>query len=81
IGTGETATPEQAEEVCLFIRNTLADLYSKEIADAITIQYGGSMNDQNAAELLAKEDIDGGLIGSASLNAQKFAAIVAAANA
>ena len=81
IGTGLTATPMQAEEVCLFIRNALADLYSKEIADAVTIQYGGSMNDLNAAELLQKEDIDGGLIGSASLNAQKFAAIVAAANA
>lgn len=81
IGTGETATPEQAEEVCAFIRDTLAGLYSKEIADAVTIQYGGSMNDKNAAELLNKENIDGGLIGSASLNAQKFAAIAAAANA
>ena len=81
IGTGKTATAEQAEEVCAFIRETLANLYSKEVADSITIQYGGSMNDQNAAELLSKENVDGGLIGGASLVAQKFAAIVSAANA
>ena len=81
IGTGKTARAEQAEEVCAFIRETLAKLYSKDIADSITVQYGGSMNDSNAAELLGKENIDGGLIGGASLVAEKFAAIVSAANA
>ena len=81
IGTGKVATADQAEEVCALIRATLAKLYSEEIADAITIQYGGSMNDANAAELLAKENVDGGLIGGASLVAEKFAAIAAAANA
>lgn len=80
IGTGLTATDEQAEEVCAFIRETLAKLYSKEAADAVTIQYGGSMNDGNAAGLLSKENIDGGLIGGASLVAEKFAAIVKAAS-
>ena len=79
IGTGLTATPDQAEEVCAIIRKTIAKLYGKDIADATTIQYGGSMNDANAAELLAKENVDGGLIGGASLIAEKFAAIVAAA--
>jgi len=81
IGTGKTATADQAEEVCAFIRATLAKLYGKEAADGVTIQYGGSMNDANASELLSKEDVDGGLIGGASLVAEKFAAIVAAANA
>lgn len=81
IGTGKTATAEQAEEVCAFIRATLAKLYGNDVADAVTIQYGGSMNDGNAAELLSKTDVDGGLIGGASLVAEKFAAIVAAANA
>ena len=81
IGTGKTATADQAEEVCAFIRATLAKLYSKEAADGVTIQYGGSMNDANAAELLSKDDVDGGLIGGASLVAEKFAAIVAAAKA
>ncbi len=81
IGTGKTATAEQAEEVCAFIRATLAKLYGQDVADSVTIQYGGSMNDGNAAELLSKTDVDGGLIGGASLVAEKFAAIVAAANA
>lgn len=79
IGTGLTATPDQAEEVCAIIRDTVAKLYSKADADALTIQYGGSMNDGNAAELLSKENVDGGLIGGASLVPEKFAAIVAAA--
>lgn len=79
IGTGKTATAEQAQEVCLFIRETLARLYSREVADGVTIQYGGSMNDANAAELLSKEDVDGGLIGGASLVAEKFGAIIKAA--
>lgn len=80
IGTGRTATEEQAEEVCAFIRKTLAGLYGKEAADGVTIQYGGSMNDGNAAALLSKENVDGGLIGGASLVAEKFAAIVKAAS-
>lgn len=78
IGTGKTATADQAEEVCAFIRSTLAELYSKEVADAVTIQYGGSMNPKNAAELLSKENIDGGLIGGASLKAEDFSVIVSA---
>lgn len=80
IGTGKTATAEQAEEVCAFIRATLAKLYGQEVANAVTIQYGGSMNDGNCGELLSKENVDGGLIGGASLVAEKFAAIVKAAS-
>ncbi|MBQ1389112.1 MAG: triose-phosphate isomerase [Clostridia bacterium] len=80
IGTGKTATSDQAEEVCAFIRDALAKLYDKATADAVTIQYGGSMNDANAAELVSKENVDGGLIGGASLVAEKFAAIVKAAS-
>ncbi len=79
IGTGLTATPEQAEETCGAIRRVLVELYGEEVAEATTIQYGGSMNDGNAAELLAKPNVDGGLIGGASLVATKFAAIVDAA--
>ena len=81
IGTGLTATPEQADEVCGIIRETIAGLYGSEIADATVIQYGGSMNDGNAAELLAKVNVDGGLIGGASLVPEKFAKIVDAAQA
>ena len=80
IGTGKTATADQANEVCAAIRGVIADVYDKEAADAMTIQYGGSMNDANADELLSKEDVDGGLIGGASLVAEKFAAIVKAAS-
>ena len=80
IGTGLTATPEQADETCGVIRNTIAELYGKEAAEEITIQYGGSMNDANAAELLAKVNGDGGLIGGASLKTDKFTTIVKAAN-
>ena len=79
IGTGRTATPEQAEEVCAIIRNVLAELYGAEVAEAVTIQYGGSMNDANADALLSNEDVDGGLIGGASLVPEKFEKIVAAA--
>jgi len=81
IGTGKTATAEQADEVCGIIRNVIADCYDAETAEAITIQYGGSMNEKNAAELLAKVNVDGGLIGGASLVADKFAAIIDAAQA
>ena len=79
IGTGLTATAEQAEEVCACIRGVIASLYSKKTAEATTIQYGGSMKPGNAAELLAMKDVDGGLIGGASLKAPDFAAIIAAA--
>lgn len=79
IGTGLTATPDQAEETCAVIRRVVAGLYGEDVAEATTIQYGGSMNDGNAAELLAKPDVDGGLIGGASLVAKKFTAIVDAA--
>ena len=79
IGTGLTATPEQADETCGVIRDTVAALYGAEAAADITIQYGGSMNDKNAAELLSKENVDGGLIGGASLKTDAFTAIVDAA--
>ncbi|MCI5946654.1 MAG: triose-phosphate isomerase [Oscillospiraceae bacterium] len=79
IGTGKTATADQAQEVCAFIRATLAKLYGAAVADAVTIQYGGSMNAGNAAELLSKPDVDGGLIGGASLKANDFNTIVQAA--
>lgn len=80
IGTGEVATPEQAEEVCKGIRDLIAELYGKDAADAFTVQYGGSMNAKNAESLLDKEDVDGGLIGGASLVAEDFAVIVKAAS-
>ncbi len=79
IGTGRTATAAQANEVCALIRNVAFDLYSESAAAALTIQYGGSMNAANAEELLAQPDVDGGLIGGASLKPADFAAIVAAA--
>ena len=78
IGTGLTATADQADEVCGWIRGTLASLYGEAVAEATTIQYGGSMNAKNAAELLSKVNVDGGLIGGASLKAPDFAAIVEA---
>jgi len=76
IGTGLTATPEQAQEMHDFIRRQIADQYGKELADNITILYGGSCNENNARELFACNDIDGGLIGGASLVAEKFVKIV-----
>ena len=80
IGTGKTATADQAEEVCAFIRATIAKLYNQAAADAVTIQYGGSMNAKNADELLEKVNVDGGLIGGASLKAEDFSIIVKAAS-
>jgi triosephosphate isomerase len=80
IGTGKTATAAQANEVNRLIRNVVMSLYGEVAADSMTIQYGGSMNAQNADELLAEEDVDGGLIGGASLKATDFAAIVKAAS-
>ena len=79
IGTGKTATAEQANEVCTVIRDVIKSLYGEAAAEGITIQYGGSMNAGNAAELLAQPDVDGGLIGGASLKPADFAAIVEAA--
>ena len=79
IGTGRTATPEQAQEVCGAIRATLTDLFGAECGEGIRVLYGGSMNEGNAEMLLAQPDIDGGLIGGASLKAASFVEIVKAA--
>ncbi len=76
IGTGKTATPEQAQEVHSFIRTRLAEIWDNETADAVIIQYGGSMKPENVKELLAKPDIDGGLIGGAALKADSFEKLV-----
>ncbi len=76
IGTGVTATDEQANDAIRYVRGIFAAKYGKEAADRLYIQYGGSMNDGNAKGLLAMSDVDGGLIGGASLVASKFAAIV-----
>lgn len=79
IGTGETATPEQAEEAHVFTRQVLAGMFGQEAADVMRIQYGGSVKPDNAAELFAKDNVDGFLVGGASLKADSFAAIVKAA--
>ncbi len=76
IGTGKTASPEQAQEMHAFIRNLIAKKYSQDIADDTTILYGGSCNAKNAKELFALKDVDGGLIGGASLKAEDFLAII-----
>ncbi len=76
IGTGKTATPEQAEEIHAYIRQVIADKFGAEVADATSILYGGSCKPSNAAELFAKADIDGGLIGGASLKAADFKGII-----
>lgn len=76
IGTGETASPEQAQEMHKHIRTAIAELYDQETADGIRILYGGSMKPGNAEELLGQEDVDGGLIGGASLKADSFAEII-----
>jgi len=79
IGTGRNATDEQAQEAHAFIRTTIGKMWNKDFADRVRIQYGGSMKPQNAAGLLAQADVDGGLIGGASLKADDFLAIVNAA--
>ncbi len=79
IGTGKTATPQQAEEVHLFIRNLVKDLYSVSIAENLVIQYGGSVKADNAAELLSQKDIDGALVGGACLKADSFISIIKSA--
>ena len=76
IGTGKTATPEQAQEVHNYIRNILKETYSDEIASQVRIQYGGSVKPENAAELMAQPDVDGALVGGASLQAESFDQIV-----
>jgi len=76
IGTGKTATPEQAQEVHEFIRGLLTEIYSSDVAEAVRIPYGGSVKPGNIAQLMAQRDIDGGLIGGASLDADSFAQIV-----
>lgn len=80
IGTGVTATADQADEGNGYVRAAIAEVYGKDVAETVTIQYGGSMNAKNADELVAKVNVDGGLIGGASLKAPDFAAIVAAAS-
>ena len=80
IGTGRNATPEDAQVVCKEIRSVIRSLYSAKAARAISILYGGSMNEKNAYDLLAQPDIDGGLIGGASLNPKSFASIIESAN-
>ena len=79
IGTGRTATPEQAQEVHALIRKVLADIFDDSTAQSVRIQYGGSMKPDNATELLAQPDIDGGLIGGAALDPHSFTQIVKAA--
>lgn len=76
IGTGETASPEQAQEMHAFVRDSIAKKYNNSIADNVSILYGGSVKPGNAAEIFAKEDVDGGLIGGASLKAVDFVEIV-----
>jgi triosephosphate isomerase len=78
IGTGLTATPEQAQEIHAYIRSLVAEKYGEQVAEDCTILYGGSCNAKNAAELFANPDVDGGLIGGASLKAADFCAIIAA---
>lgn len=80
IGTGRTATPEQAEEVCAAIRATIADMFGKGVADACRVLYGGSMNVGNVESLLAQPDIDGGLIGGAALQSDSFRQLIEAAS-
>ena len=78
IGTGRTASAEQAQEAHAFVRSVISDLYSKELAEKVRIQYGGSMKAANAAELLSQPDIDGGLVGGASLEPQSFLELIQA---
>lgn len=80
IGTGETASPEQAQDMHAFIRKTLENKYGADTANAVSILYGGSVKPNNAEEIFSKPDVDGGLIGGASLNANDFFAIVNAFN-
>lgn len=76
IGTGETASPEQAQEMHAFIRNTISEFYSQSVANQVSILYGGSVNQDNAREIFSQSDVDGGLIGGAALKAKSFISIV-----
>lgn len=76
IGTGRTASPEQAEEMCAFIRQTLIDMYDEATADEVIIQYGGSVKPANATEIMNQDEIDGALVGGASLKAEDFMQII-----
>ena len=76
IGTGKTATPEQAEEMCGFIRETMKSIYGGAVSESVIIQYGGSVKPKNVKEIMAKPDIDGALVGGASLDPEQFAAIL-----
>jgi len=80
IGTGRTATPEQAEEIHIFIRELITNIYNSNTANAVRIQYGGSIKPNNAKDIFKKENIDGGLVGGASLQAESFGEIIEAAN-
>ena len=75
IGTGEVATPEDAQEVCAAIRSTLAEMFGADVADGIRVLYGGSVKSGNVAAIMAKDDVDGALVGGASLDAAEFSAI------
>ena len=76
IGTGETATPEQAQEMHAFIRELIAERYTSDVAEEVSILYGGSVKPENAKEIFSKEDVDGGLIGGASLNSKDFVSLI-----
>lgn len=76
IGTGKTATADEAQQVCALIRKIVAEMFGLQSAQNLIVQYGGSMNEKNCKELLSKSDIDGGLIGTASLDAEKFFMII-----
>jgi len=80
IGTGKVATPDDAQEMCAEIRTRLADRYSGDLADGVRILYGGSVKAANAADILARSDVDGALVGGASLDGDEFARICRAAN-
>lgn len=76
IGTGKTATPQQAEDMCEFIRNAVEALYGEDVADKVVIQYGGSVKPANATDIMNMDNIDGALVGGASLNAKDFMEII-----
>ena len=76
IGTGKTATPQQAEDMCEFIRNAVEALYGEDVADQVVIQYGGSVKPANATDIMDMPNIDGALVGGASLNASDFMEII-----